>query len=214
MRLEWNSVSVWSVIKVGFFVNLIIGFLMGLFTAFIFLPFMALLPGGDAYPGFQGLNLAEIGFATMAVILPIMYAIGNAVIGTILLAICAMIFNLVARVVGGIEYEVSVINYGELSDLLTGGGMAGYPQAPTGSPPAAPSRPTGPYAAPPPSQQRPPQPTPPEQTVPRPAPPSQAPTPPPPPPPPPPDRPPAGPGVERIDERDVDRNEGDDERPQ
>ena len=218
MRLEWKSISVWSVIKVGFFVNLILGFLLGLLYAVLFIPFMAAMGDFMALEGMGGPNLTEVGVVGMMIIMPLMLAVMNAVFGTIFLAIAAMIFNLVVRIVGGIEYEVDIVNWGELSGLASGGGAPGYAyQGYPSQQPQPPSQPTGPYAAPPPSEQRPPEPKPPEQTVPQGKPPSQplegrpqAPTPPPPP-----QESPAGEPVEPIEPKDLDNNQDDEnQRPQ
>ncbi len=174
MRFEFESVSVWTVVKVGFLVNLILGVIGGLFLAVVMFPFMAALPQLGA-PGMIDPGMAEMSFGMMVILLPIMYGIGNAIFGTIMFAIAAIVYNLVARIAGGIEYDVKVQNWGELSGFMTSGTAQGYQTAPTPPMGGALSGTHGPYAAPPPSQQKPPEPTPPERTVPQPPPPTQPP---------------------------------------
>jgi len=109
MKLELKSLGLWSVIKIGFIVNLIMGFVMGLLAALFMLPLMALMSGLGSV-GMEGLDPAEFAGPIMIIVLPIVYALGSAVFGTIILWIAAVVYNLAARLLGGVEYEVTQVD--------------------------------------------------------------------------------------------------------
>lgn len=103
MKLELRSISVWSAIKIGFFLSLVMGFIMGLLAALLIVPFLALMPPVMS-PGYDGTDLTGVSMGVALVIFPIIYAIGGAVFGTILFALGAGIYNFLARLLGGLEY--------------------------------------------------------------------------------------------------------------
>ncbi|MCK4829458.1 hypothetical protein KA005_77755, partial [bacterium] len=70
MRYELKSIGIWAFTKVSFFVNLPVGFLLGLFYAAM-LPFIMMTGMSEfgGYPG-VGINPLELPIGIMLVILP------------------------------------------------------------------------------------------------------------------------------------------------
>lgn len=173
MRLELESVGVWSVIKVGFLINLIFGIIAGIFVALFMVPMMAFMSTMSP-TGVEGFDPGEFSPLVMLIIFPIIYGVGNAVFGTIIMAIMAVVYNLVARLLGGIEYDVVVQDAEGFPWPEQAAPQAyAHPQAAYGPPPGAPPgygyppqqpAPQAPQQPPPPPPAREPEPpaTPPE----------------------------------------------------
>ena len=102
MKLELKRIPIWPAVRISFFLNLILGFIIGLLMAVLWLPLM-LLPGVLEGSG----KFGEIGlaFGFVALLLPFIYAIVMAVLNTILVAIAAFAYNLIAGWVGGFQFE-------------------------------------------------------------------------------------------------------------
>lgn len=99
MRYEIRSISVWTTIKVGFFLNLITGFGLGVGYAFFSMFTLALSSDLMGYAlGFSVMTPGQ-----MLLMLPPLFAFGNAFFGTLLLAFIALFYNLIARLLGGVE---------------------------------------------------------------------------------------------------------------
>ncbi len=102
MRYELRSIGIWSFVKVAFFVNLVAGFVSGLLYAMFFGAIMAAMSQmpqfGGAFQEMQG-----VGIGAMLILFPIMGAFGAAFFGTLFGLIFVAIYNLTARVVGGLE---------------------------------------------------------------------------------------------------------------
>jgi len=101
MKFELKRISVWSTIKIGFFLWGLIGFLAGIYTA-LMLPFISSMMGslGSTMGGMDDLGVIAL------FLFPIMYSIMAAVMGTILTIILTGFFNLLCRFLGGIELEL------------------------------------------------------------------------------------------------------------
>ncbi|MBD3403213.1 hypothetical protein GF420_09990 [candidate division GN15 bacterium] len=104
MRYELRSISLWTTLKVGFFLNLVTGFGLGLFYA-VFSTFTIsltreLMPFGGMAGG-QLMSADEL-----LVFLPLLFAFGNAVFGTLFLWLVALVYNLLARLMGGLEFAL------------------------------------------------------------------------------------------------------------
>ncbi len=108
MKLEIKSIGIWSLIKISVFINMIVGFIFGIFYAMMisFMSTAGLLPmdiiGSD-----------DITFLGMLIVVPIMFSIGAAVFGTIWCVICVFIYNLLTRIVGGLEINTEDISVKE-----------------------------------------------------------------------------------------------------
>ena len=109
VKFEIKSVGVWSFTKMSFFINLIGGFLLGLLYA-IFLGFFVAvfsqIPGG---PG--GMPFGDEGapMGILLVALPIIFSIGGAVFNTIIGVVLVGLYNLGARLFGGLELKMNSV---------------------------------------------------------------------------------------------------------
>jgi hypothetical protein len=151
MRYELKSIPIWPVIKISFFFYLIIGFIIGLIYALFMGLFMAVasrFPMGDAY----GPELSELSFGILIIVLPIFGAVGMCIVYTLLTVIMAFIYNVIARLTGGLEFKLEPVT--ESPPIVSPAGPvppasavqpSGAVQPPTGSvpPPPPPQRPPG-----------------------------------------------------------------------
>lgn len=107
MKYELKRISVWSVIKISFLINLVLGFLVGIFYAFM-LMLITMMPmyymSDELGSGFPA-ALSGI----MLIILPILMAGIMSVMNTILAAIATLVYNLSAKLVGGLEWELAQV---------------------------------------------------------------------------------------------------------
>ncbi|MEE8576585.1 MAG: DUF3566 domain-containing protein [candidate division Zixibacteria bacterium] len=108
-RFELRSVGVWSSIKICFFLNLIIGFGAGFAYALVFYLFVAVQPTLGLFDG--GMDLPEESIGSLLIVLPFFFACGNALFGTIIVALLASFYNLAARLVGGLDLELQVNDF-------------------------------------------------------------------------------------------------------
>ncbi len=106
MRYEVKSIGIWAFLKVSFFFNLVIGFLLGLLYAVLvgfLMSVMSRLP--EFYDEFGlPMDRAPIGF--MMVVIPIFFAVLGAIFCTIGGVIMVLIYNLIARIAGGLEVDL------------------------------------------------------------------------------------------------------------
>ena len=99
---EMRRIPVWPVMRVVFIIFLIIGIIVGLMYGFMISSFGLLLSALGESPLDEGFPLiGNLGF----LMIPI-FAILYAVFGTIAAVIWAVIYNITASVVGGIELEL------------------------------------------------------------------------------------------------------------
>ena len=109
VRYEIKSLGIWAFVRVGFFLNLILGFIAGVFYSVLL---GIIMLAGSALPGeysdqFYGAELS-VG-AGFLVILPFITAAVIAVVNTILGVICLGAYNLLARLVGGFELTLDPV---------------------------------------------------------------------------------------------------------
>lgn len=146
MRYELRSLSLWSFIKISFFFNLAAGFLFGLLYALMlptFVRVFARMPGMP--PEVEDLGRGSL--LAMLIVLPLMGALMAAVFHTLLGAVMVILYNVIARITGGLEFNF------RQPESRPGTWMP--PQ------PAPASAGWGPSPAPPPPPHQPPQPPPP-----------------------------------------------------
>lgn len=101
MRYEVRSIGIWALIKVGFFLNLLIGFLFGIFASLIFIPMARVIlamAGAGEMPYDEGASFGTLFF------MPFLLAILGAFFNTLFMVLVAACYNLVARIVGGLEF--------------------------------------------------------------------------------------------------------------
>jgi hypothetical protein len=144
MRYELRSIGVWAFVRISFFIHLVVGFIAGIIGAVVFGMMAALLSSMPYGASDSGIDPAAFGPALL-IILPIVYSIGFAVLGTVFSAVVVAIYNLMVKMVGGIEFDLEPAT---LTDATT-------PAQPTYSAPiytTPPPPPSGPsYTPPPPS---------------------------------------------------------------
>jgi hypothetical protein len=105
MRYELRTIGVWSFVRVSFLIHLVLGFILGVFGA-LFLGMLTALMSSLPYGSSDsGVDPTAFGPA-MLIILPVVYSIGAAVFGTIFTAIMAVVYNLIVKMVGGVEFEL------------------------------------------------------------------------------------------------------------
>ena len=107
MRYELKSVRIWAFTKVSFFINLVIGFMLGLLYAVSLLFMMALAEIGG-FPG-GGMDPSEFPVGVMVVVLPLMGAMFAAVFHTIAAVMLIAIYNLIVRMIGGLEFDLDAV---------------------------------------------------------------------------------------------------------
>ena len=146
MRYELRSIPLWPVTKVAFFVNLIVGFVIGLLMAIFMMPMVAMLTSVAAYDAGE-LDLDSGSLSALTMVIPFLTALWSAFFNTILVIIIVLAYNLVTRIVGGIELHLDLI---ELSSF-----SAGLPPEPVSSGPEPPAPDSAEPAALPPITDRP-----------------------------------------------------------
>lgn len=101
MKFELKRIGVWSAIKVSFFIWGMLGFIGGIYMA-LMMPVLINMMGslGTMPPDMQDIGPFALFF------LPIMYSLMAAVFGTVLTAILTGFFNLICRLLGGIELDL------------------------------------------------------------------------------------------------------------
>jgi len=153
MRYEIKSVGMWPFIKVSFFFNLVVGLIFGLLYA-LFAGFIMTIMSrfSEFQPGGFDFDLEPLPIGIMLVVLPILFAIMGAVFYTIIGVVLVLIYNLIARLVGGYELDLQLVAAGAPS-IPGGQPLTGYTGAPSYVPPPAtgpPPQSTPPQVPPPP----------------------------------------------------------------
>lgn len=127
MKLELKKISVWAAVKVSFVLNLMLGFIVGIFYAFLLLLLSSLpmsMMGDDTPRMFS----AFAGVA--AIFLPFFFAFFLGVVYTIIVAISVIAYNLVVKLTGGLEFEFKPV-----VEIVPVSASAGFSQPPSGGEP-------------------------------------------------------------------------------
>jgi len=153
MRYELKTIGIWALIKVSFFFNLIVGFIAGLLYGMLFSFFMAVM----ANLPFARSDMPdmEMPVGLMIVIMPFIFAIGSAIFHTMILLVMAFIYNLIAKLTGGMEFELSPVTVAPVPPPAAQP-MTGYTSAPPPQTTPPPTAPPTPPMSPPPGTQPPP----------------------------------------------------------
>ena len=108
MRYELKTIGLWSFTKLAFVVNLVAGFLFGIAYALFMIPMMAIMSKMPAF-GSSGFDLDMAPFGILIIIIPIMSAMGSAVFGTMGGVVLVFIYNLAAKLLGGLELTLEPV---------------------------------------------------------------------------------------------------------
>jgi len=141
MRYELKSIGIWSFIKISFFVNLIFGFMMGIFYAIfigVFMAPMGMLPMSE----YSDIDLDGSFMPILLILLPVMFAFGAAVFQTLVGVVLMMVYNMIVKLTGGIEFDLNRVN--TASPAVAGPITAHTTIAPVHPPPPPPASPTQP----------------------------------------------------------------------
>jgi hypothetical protein len=107
MKYEVRAISIWTVFKVSFVLHTVFGFLMGVFYAISFIPMMQMMSKFGRFPGAFPVEDMPVGI--LMILFPIMFAIGGAFFGTLSSLILALLYNLVARLMGGLQLTLNPV---------------------------------------------------------------------------------------------------------
>ncbi|MEW6050012.1 MAG: DUF3566 domain-containing protein [Candidatus Zixiibacteriota bacterium] len=108
MRYELKTMAVWPFVKVSFFLNLIIGFIVGLLYAMFFGFIVSVMRQIPGVPGAE-FDVAQLPIGILMIVLPIMFSLMGAFFNTVLGALVVLIYNAIARFAGGIEFELAEV---------------------------------------------------------------------------------------------------------
>ncbi len=162
MRYEIRSIGIWAYLKIGFFLNLLIGFVAGLFMA-VFMSFQFAMMGNLGLDSGSGLAADDLPIGILLIIMPILCAIGGAILYTLFGLIFVFIYNLVAKITGGFEMDLRAVEQpSQVPPAAATVAPASAPQwQPTPPPPRdvppPPPPPTEPYRPPGPDEPQPPE---------------------------------------------------------
>lgn len=108
MRYELKSIGVWSVIKISFFFNLIGGLIFGLIYGIMMSFMLAVM---DQFPGLMGAGIDpdDLSAGLLIVGFPVMFSVLGAIFGTLMSMILTGLYNVLARVIGGLEFNFAAI---------------------------------------------------------------------------------------------------------
>jgi hypothetical protein len=104
MRYEIKSLGVWSFVRISFFLNLIVGFLIGL----VYAAFLGVILTAAGSVGELPFNPSALG-PLLLILLPVIFAVGSAVLNTLMGVIIIVAYNLIARMVGGFEMDLDPV---------------------------------------------------------------------------------------------------------
>lgn len=105
MKYEIRSIGLWSFVKLSFFLNLALGFIIGILYA-VFLGMMLSLSSRMAILEQANEDLSQISFGVMMVFIPIVMSLFMAVFNTVIGAIAVGFYNFFSRLLGGMEMDL------------------------------------------------------------------------------------------------------------
>ncbi len=148
MRYEIKSIPLWPVVKVTFFVNLVVGFLVGILLGVLAVPFMAVLSTSLAYEtGDLDLSGASAG---IMMVLPFLCALWSAFFVTLMVVIVVLVYNLMARLIGGVEMHLADVEQDLPAVRVDAPAVSPSTVSPAGPPPPPPPPLAEPRPQPPP----------------------------------------------------------------
>ncbi len=153
MKFELKTINYWSLLRTSFLMNLILGFILGVFFALFASLMFSFAAKFGGLSGFTEMPEEMSSFGILIIIYPIFFAFMGAVFNTVIFLIGAFVYNLVAKFVGGIEFEFNQLpsSMSAVSQPTPGYYAPSYNQAtpPPPPPPPPPVQPLPPNITPP-----------------------------------------------------------------
>ncbi len=109
MKYELKSIGIWSFIKISFFFNMIVGFLIGVLYAMFVGVFFSIMQNMPFMNQGGMPDAPDVPFGAIMIIIPFIFAIGGSIFYTMFGTICVGIYNLIAKLTGGIEYTMNPV---------------------------------------------------------------------------------------------------------
>lgn len=152
MNWELKSISIWAFVKITFFVSLILGFIFGIFYGMVAGLMLSVM---SEFAFMSQDDMSGLSAGSLMIIMPFFMSAAWAVMNTILGAIGVVIYNLLARLLGGLEFSFSPVE--STSPPAPAVPTTAYTAASSTPPPPPPVMPGIPPVAPPQPPSRPPQ---------------------------------------------------------
>ena len=159
MRYELKSIAVWSVMKISFFLNLILGGILGFFYA-LFFGLIVSVMGQSPFASQYQFDPSEMSMLPLIFFFTIGGAIGGAFFHTILVAMITGLYNLIVKMTGGVILNLQAIEPAAQATPVATATVATAPVAaprPTVIPPPRPTQAEQPPVASQPTEPKPPE---------------------------------------------------------
>lgn len=108
MRYELKNIGIWAFIKIAFFLNMVVGFVFGLFYAVITIMVLA-MAASMPFMNMQGVDPEALNPGIIFVTMPLMFSFIGAVFVTMFELIVLGLYNLFSRLLGGLEFKLEPI---------------------------------------------------------------------------------------------------------
>lgn len=108
MRYELKSIGIWSFVKVSFFVNLVLGFIIGFFYA-SFIGLFLSIAGNSPLANEWGIDPNEMSIGVLFIMFPILFGIMGAFFQTLLMTLIVGMYNLVTKMTGGLVLNLASV---------------------------------------------------------------------------------------------------------
>ncbi len=149
MKFELHSIGYWTIVKVGFVLNLVVGLCFGILFALFVGGIMTI---ASELGGLGGMPMLEEDMPSIGILIilyPFLFGFVGAVINTIMWLIVAFVYNTIARLVGGLEFEMRQCDIAPTPAYQPAQPAYAAPSAPPPPPPPPPVEPLPPDVQPP-----------------------------------------------------------------
>lgn len=116
MRYELKSIAVWSVVKMSFFLNLILGGILGFFYS-LFFGFFIQLMGQSPFMSQYQYEPSEMSLFPLMIFFTIGGAIAGAFFHTVLVALIVGLYNLIVKMTGGVVLNLNALDQPETKSI-------------------------------------------------------------------------------------------------
>ena len=125
-KLEIKEINIWSVVRIAFFVFVLIGLVMGLFSFIVSMVFKMVVSAivRDTMMAF----VSEAFTVVTGLITSFVVAVLYAVFGTFFTFVIVFFYNMLARLLGGITFEVAAMEDDADQQNVKGVGSGGFVQ--------------------------------------------------------------------------------------